>query len=107
MTSPVRWLRTSERALSGSSPQCWELEKREAISMVTPKIASLFSIFIGIPRFGNQLATRTEQALPYPLPRSFLSLAMPTLFNECARPAHHVLHVTKTHQVPMSASAQT
>ena len=75
--------------------------------MVTPRIVSLFSIFIGITRFGNQLATRTEQALPYPLPRSFLSLAMPTLFNECARPAHHVLHVTKTHQVPMCASTQT
>jgi len=46
--------------------------------MVTPKIASLFSIFIGITRFGNQLATRSEQAFPAS-PHSFLSFAIPTL----------------------------
>lgn len=41
---------------------------------------------------------------PLPLHSSF-SLAIPTLFNACARPAHHVLHVTKT-RVPMSGSTQ-
>ena len=76
--------------------------------MVTLKIASLFSNFVGIARFGNQLATnRTGPAPANPLPHSFLSLAVPTLFNACARPANHVLHVTKTRQVTISASTQT
>jgi hypothetical protein len=74
------------------------------------KIASLSRIsnFIGIARFGNQLVTQTEQSppAPVPFPQSFLLLAIPTLFNACAHPAHHVLRITKTYIVPTSASVR-
>src|SRR5260221_12060123 len=66
------------------------------------KSRHFFSTFsFGIARFGKQ-TTRTDQAPKY----SFLSLAIPTLVNACARPVHHVLHVTKRQLVPKSGSTQ-